>query len=198
MMTNLTVVLTTLLLKLPAFHLDQETTEERQARMETIATAIVKATDNATCYKKENCKPRWIGSRDQLATLLLTIGFLESGFAKHIHEDKCRTKIGECDGGRAKSLWQVHNSNNLPQGYWATLGGTDLDATTRAASVAALYLVRANNRCQGSILGTISAYAVGSCVGYKHKEKREAFFKRQLEMFYAQKALLIKDKQASL
>lgn len=132
-MTMFETVLTMLLAMQP-FHKDRETYEERVARMTIVASSITQAVEETTCTgsaAKAECKPRFKGSPEELAVGLLTIAKFETRLAQHIHEGNCGPR--ECDGGRAKSLFQVH----VPQDLWEQIEGTSLEATLQSARIAA-------------------------------------------------------------
>jgi hypothetical protein len=171
------------LLSLPRFHLDSETTEERTARLEIISNGIDDAASRATCtgsYKEDkDCKTIWTGSKKELAGLLITQGFFESRFAEHVHEDRCRTGIGECDHGRAKSVWQLHTGSQLSVEQWRALSGTTPESTKAAAWAATQALSRAKTRC-GSTLGAISLYATGRTCAWSQAPVRLKFLEKIL------------------
>ena len=167
-------------LSLPAYKEDSESLEERTARLTVVATAIDGASARAVCADEpEGCRRIWPGTRKELSMLLLTQAWHETRLAKRIHEDRCRPK--ECDGGRAKSLWQMHASHVLPRNVWATIGGTDQASTSRAAWYAARYLAGSRHRCAKGgdwVAPTISAYATGNVCEWRGARKRERLFWR--------------------
>lgn len=106
-MDKFIVVLTTILMSLPSFYEDKESSQEREDRMTVIATAITNTAFEATCsINTEECVPVFNGTNQELAIGLVTVGFWESRFAEHIHKNKCRRggedkngvwHRGECD-----------------------------------------------------------------------------------------------------
>ena len=172
-----------ILLSLPPWHADpqRESPEQREVRLGVVATAIVDASNHATCHQRK-CDPLWGRSREDLAALLIVQGWWESRYALHVHQDKCRIKIGECDAGRAKSVWQVHASGPVSVKFWSTIGGVEQGPTLRAAWAATLVLSHAQSRCD-TIQGTIAMYATGRRCSWKGAADRYAMFQRFSERF---------------
>jgi hypothetical protein len=175
-----------------SWHGDTETEEARALRLRTIAEAINIATLHAVCMKEappipqlpgegdaeqRPCTPIWRDSPRELAFLLLTQAYFETHLAQHVHEGKCRVHLGECDGGKATSLWQLQAGGHLAVSRWEKLAGTGLAATTHAAYEASRALARGRNYC-GSLRGAIGLYATGRTCRWKPAEKRVAFMKR--------------------
>lgn len=176
------------------WHGDAESTTAREARLRTIAEAINIATLHSVCSERaptfpilpgeeegvdapKTCRPTWRGPARDLALLLLTQAYYETRFAQHVHEGKCRVHLGECDGGKATSLWQLQAGAHLPKERWEKLSGTGLAATTHAAFEAGRALGRGRNYC-GSTVGAISLYATGRTCGWKPAKQREMFLRR--------------------
>lgn len=181
-MTEATQVLLAILLSLPRFHADTETAVEREERLTTIARSIHEASERATCagaYDAPECERLWPGSTKELETLLVTQGFMESRFAQRVHEGRCQVRIGECDGGRARSVWQLQASGLVPREAWVNLEGTSYERTRAAAWYAIQVLYRARNAC-GSIEGAISRYATGRSCRWTPAKKRVDFYRRLL------------------
>lgn len=130
----------------------------------------------------EECLPLWRGSPRRLAFLLLTQAYFETRLAVHIHEGKCRVRIGECDAGRATSLWQLHAGPQLSRSLWRKLSGTDLIATTGAAFEAARALSRGRNHCR-SVEGAVSLYATGKTCSWRPAAQRVNFLTRLVERY---------------
>lgn len=175
------------------WHGDQESEAERHDRLETIAEAINIATLNAVCAdgapdlpalegvevveNDEPCRPLWRGDVRELAFLLLTQAYFETHLAQHVHEGNCRVHLGECDGGKAASLWQIQYGPHLAKENWEKLKGADLAATANAAFEASRALSRGRNYC-GSTAGAISLYATGRTCGWKPAMQRVSFLQR--------------------
>ncbi len=167
-----------------AWHGDTETPEERTTRLTTIAEAIAEASAKATCTPPadEDCVPAWPGARRELAFLLLAQAHFETHLARHVHEGRCRVTAGECDGGRAVSLWQLHSGAHLSRERWQSLIGAEREPTERAAYEAAKALGRAKNHC-GTTRGAIALYATGKSCTWDRASAREAFARRLGERF---------------
>lgn len=190
----------------PAWYGDKESAEDRQARLSVIAQAIDEAVGIATCRDPatsrraatsrgrsplrsrskrdaDECKRFWHGSPRELGFLLLGQAFFETRLALHVHAGRCRVEIGECDGGRSISLWQLQSSYHLPVERWRTLSGTDLESTRKAAVEAARALARARNFCNGSLEGAIASYATGRSCRWKHAAQRMGFVRKMLSKY---------------
>lgn len=127
------------------------------------------------------CRRLWQGDPRVLAFMLLGQAYFETRLALHVHEGRCRTKLGECDTGRAISLWQLQAGHHLPKEKWKTLSGTDLASTRLAALEAAKIVSRSHNFC-GSMSGAISLYATGKSCHWAPSQQRARFIRRLIEM----------------
>ncbi len=180
-----------LLLSVSPSYSDNETWEERNARMTIVATAIDQAASWATCTDKyvstdeKPCKVQWVGSKKDLAILLVTKGYWESRFAKNVHEGRC--KKDECDPlhhkngtvtHRARTSWQMQKTSFVRKDEWETFVGADQKATSTAASVAARILSAAHRRCQNGIYGALSGYAGNMGCAWSGVAGRFTFFKQ--------------------
>jgi hypothetical protein len=162
-------ILLAILLSLPSAHLDRETPEQREARMGVVATAMADASLRATCEGdwegSDICKRIWPRSRDELAYLLLTIGFWESRFAQNIHAGTC--KPWQCDPSRmpdgrlyhkARSIWQLQWIRHTTRRQWLAIAGVTQVPTTEAAWIASVRLSRGYRSCR-TIRGAIGVYS---------------------------------------
>ena len=173
------------LLSLRPFHTDVETESERLARLTTISAAIAAAAVEATCEgakPEATCTAVYPGNTRELAFLLVSQAYHETRLAKHVHEGRCRTHIGECDSGRAIGLWQLQAGPHLPKDEWKTLAGTDFDATRRSAFEAARALGRGLNYCR-STRGAIALYATGRTCNWQHADARYASYRNLLARY---------------
>jgi hypothetical protein len=189
---------------------DVESSQDRAARLHTIAQAINHASLAAVCSPdapplpplvvpanannaddnqepeeppaEPACTRLWRGEAKELAFLLLTQARYETHLALHVHQGKCRVHLGECDGGKAASLWQLQWGPHLPKDEWSQLSGTDLFATTHAAFEAARILSRARNYC-GTTTGAIALFGTGRTCEHEPAKKRAAFMKRLLAKY---------------
>jgi hypothetical protein len=114
-------LLLALLLSLQASKYDTEPPKDRETRLETCSVAISEVVKSA----------HWPEGPNHLAVVLVSIAEMETHFAKHIHEGHCRPE--ECDGGRATSLWQLHENGHLPREQWLKLAGTSPEPTRLSA-----------------------------------------------------------------
>lgn len=173
------------LMSLKPYYTDKETWEERQARMAIVAAAIDDASSKLTCedkYKNEDCKREFAGSKRQIALMLVTKGWWESRFAKHVHENQCGPD--ECDAvkkngvvfHRARSPWQIQRTGLLVPGEWTSMKGPVETSTVVSAGVAGRILSYGFKRC-GTVDGSFGAYAGGGC-GWSGALNRGAFFRR--------------------
>lgn len=185
----------------PAWHGDKESPADREARLGVIAQAIDEAVAVATCReqkpqrrdgneasanqggKSDECKRFWHGTQRELGFLLLGQAFFETRLALHVHAGKCRVEIGECDSGRAISLWQLQAGYHLPVERWKQLAGTDLDSTREAAIEAARALARGRNFCNGSLEGAVASYATGKSCQWKGAAQRVRFVRKMLSRY---------------
>lgn len=133
------------------------------------------------------CKKIWSGTQRELGFLLLAQAFFETRLALHVHEGNCRKEIGECDSGRAVSLWQLHAGYRLPVERWRTLAGTDLESTRDAAVEAARALSRSKNFC-GTTEGAVANYATGKGCVWKPAEERVRMAQELTQKFWRKKA----------
>lgn len=168
---SFTQYLLVVLLSLPGAYHDTETWQERSARMETVARAVDVASSRATCsaaYNVPECNRQWLGSKKDLALLLVTKGWWESRFAQNVHEGRCRPF--ECDAIKingvivhlARTPWQLQKTSFVRLGEWDDMVGTDFNATSTAAWVAIRVMASSYRRCRG-IPGAISGYASARC-----------------------------------
>jgi hypothetical protein len=99
----------------------------------------------------------------QWSALLLTVAAHESALAQRIADGDCNLKIGECDGGRAWGLYQVHKNANNGDAW----GSTSIDIQTREAARmlrAAFYQCNPRGALRPDwARATLSAYAGRRC-----------------------------------
>lgn len=181
---------------LPSYYGDQESTQERSARMYMTAAAVVSAVDAATCSGPWNgadwCQPVWPrAEKRQLAVLLVTLGWHESRFALHVHKNRCRVKLGECDAVRlpdgryialARTPWQMQYSPLIRE-HWGSMSSATAIGTFEAAYAAAKIAGRARMRCssEGSWThATISGYASGRSCSWTGAAQRVKTYNRLL------------------
>jgi hypothetical protein len=162
---------------------DNETETAREARLEVIAKSTNLAVLYGTCADSECDDRTWsqfeqgkapADARLSFTALLITIGRFESGYAKHVHENRCRVKIGECDGGRAVSPWQIQPTR-LVRHHWYDYRGADQDSTDAGAFGALITIANAYKNCK-TYQGAIAQYATGSrCSWSKAQARHEVY-----------------------
>lgn len=186
---NFIQYITLMLLSLEPSYGDKESWEARTERMTVIAKAVDDAASKATCsdsYAIPSCEKKWAGSKKELATLLITKGYWESRFAKHVHEGKCRNK--ECDAivvqGKihhlARSPWQIQRVPSLVStDEYKKMNYSTVEGTTVSANVATRYLITGFNSCH-TIKGAISMYGGAGCKNNSWATPRYNFFTKLL------------------
>lgn len=195
-MKIMTLVILGWLNSLQPHYLDTESAEDRSARMTRIADGITIATEIATCSGdfagRDDCRPLFKGKPEELAVALYMIAKYESAFAEHIHAGRCRIKIGECDAGRARGMWQVHKTG-LVWKVWDRLEGTDKRATATSALAGAKVWARAWN-C-GTPETAFAAYATSHCNRpFIQATERADSYRAALARYYRDRAKLKRSK----
>ncbi len=158
-MTPLASAVLFMLLGLPPSTGDREAPEERATRLADVAQAIGEAAEQIP----------WPESRESLASVLVAQGYFESGFSKRIQEGHCRRY--ECDGGRARSPWQLHRGTQVPWDTWEQLGTQGVESVTLGARSAARILASTYRAC-GSLEGALGMYATGRTCEWGGSAKR--------------------------
>jgi hypothetical protein len=136
-------------------HRPVETTEEVQARYESIAR------DAASVAFDENETPLFGGGADaraQTALLMLSVASFESSYRKSVDEGR-----GRGDGGRSYCLMQVSVGDGVTREGWT---GADLIADRTRCFRAALHVLqRSFGMCHAYPLeDRLAAYAMGHCM----------------------------------
>lgn len=164
---------------------DHEEPIDRTVRYEVISSSIDTAARYGACEKGDpDCDDRaWVvgdGSikRLELTAALIVLGRFESGYARHVHQNRCRVLIGECDNGRARSPWQFQRTE-LTRRQWWSYKGADQRSTETAAYAAAIVLGRARANC-GSWEGAFAQYATGGACKWKYSAPRAAAYEKTL------------------
>lgn len=142
--------------KLPVFYEDNPPagiagrTDEKERQLTLIAHEVAEVSK----------KPPGGWTSREWAAVLFTVGFHESSFSLRIHAGNCRKH--ECDGGRARSPWQLHRARALIP-VWDDLFGVDKTAQqVRAAD----FMLRLNERtCDDNVMlrGLLTAYGGRPC-----------------------------------
>lgn len=190
-MDTFLAALIALLTTLPSYYQDKEEPAERTERLTVIAKAIADVAAEATCsgaYATESCSRLWPGTEQDLVIFLVTKGFWESRFAKHVQAGKCGPR--ECDAykdyytgkivHRSASYFQVQSNGLVPTKEWRTLTGLDYAPTRRAAWAAAKVASAGRKRCASSGASweftTMSAYASGYTCSWHGAYRRVKFY----------------------
>ena len=170
---------------LTPYYGDHEEPVDRTARLEMIASSIDTAARYGACEKGDpECDDRaWVVGegtikRLELTAALIVVGRFESGYALHVHQNKCRVLIGECDSGRARSPWQFQRTD-LTRKIWWEYKGADQRSTETAAYAASIVLGRARQNC-GSWEGAFSQYATGGGCRWKYAAPRALSYEKTL------------------
>jgi hypothetical protein len=188
-------VLLALLMTLPPSKYTDELPAAREARMGAIAGAIASASKELTCrdaFAIRECRRKWPGSAQEVALVLTTIAWHESGFDQGVHAGECKSfqcdPIRKRDGVvlkfRATSLWQIHSNALVPEPVWRTLAGADEESTRRAALIAGRLASGARRMCEYQHRGgdwvtmTFAAYGTGSVCHKESAKTRAATFHR--------------------
>jgi len=150
--------------ELPRSHAPGETEPEEHARLERVSKGYAQAVVPYADGKG------WTGS--ELAMALLILIAEETKLDKRIHEGTGHPVWHE-DHGRSKCLGQVQASGLVPRQIWATLTGSDDDATLRCAEATATVWVSMAKQCgvwysqrasRAGVAATFMAYGSGgSC-----------------------------------
>jgi hypothetical protein len=83
---------------------NQQVTRDRYNSIATDIAAVAMDPAEPPLFEGEN-------GRVETALVLLSVAFWESGFAARVDDGHCRP--GECDGGLAVSLWQIHPDEGI-------------------------------------------------------------------------------------
>lgn len=125
---------------------------------------IAKATTEAAREQKG-----WPLSAQRLVAAQLGIGENETHWSLRIHRNECDLKKGECDAGRAISLFQLHAKPLSSPEIWPTLGFMTFESTKLSAKEAARVFVRSYLYCAATglpddrIAMAYAAYAGRGC-----------------------------------
>jgi hypothetical protein len=181
MTETLIAIVTSILLTFAPWHGTKEDPAAREERSRMLASSMVLMVDYASCSNDYDGDPecqRVIKPELRLPLLarLIAVGKFESAYALHIHEGRCRTHIGECDGGRARSPWQFQAVPAVYgvriKDFWHAYRGADQQSTDGAAYAAALILARSYENCR-TWEGAIGQYATGNACRWAYAPARE-------------------------
>lgn len=188
-LATLAAAVTAAAVSLPPAHVPPESPlyeapAARTERLAVVGSAIAEAAARARCGppwgRLEGCRPIWPGSAVELAGVLLGTAYLESGLALHVHAGRCRVAIGECDAGRARSLWQLQRTKHVWHS-WRELEGVGEWSTFSAAWGATRTLASARAFCARRapstpwLEATVAAYARGYTCTWRPAARRARF-----------------------
>ena len=139
-----------------------ETVGEREARYLSIAIDIAEELEEVPEHRR-----RWLGA------LLVSVAYLESGFAPDVDLGPCAPVRGRCDGGRAVSLWQLHGHPEQAGDRPAAVA-TAIDQILQSASACRRYGPDA----------ILRVYASGSCERGAAASARRVTLARRLVLFH--------------
>lgn len=188
-LATLAAAVTAVAVSLPPAHVPPESPlyeapAARTERLAVVGSAVAEAAARARCEapwgRLEGCRPIWPGSTVELAGVLLGTAYLESGLALHVHAGRCRVAIGECDAGRARSLWQLQRTKHVWHswrelegvGEWSTFSAAW--GATRALSAARQYCSRRSPQTPW-LEATVAAYARGYSCTWRPAARRARF-----------------------
>jgi hypothetical protein len=158
----------------------------RNDRLTSIAIAITRAAEHATCtgaFAVEGCK-KIASDPNVVASELMAKTEAETNLRKNVHLGAC--KNWECDpvrvrvkGGyviyhQARGLWQAHRKGAWSSAEWDSLLGTTQQATDATAWEATKSIAGYKGMCDGGIAGAFAAYGAGRCIKPSEKMKRRA------------------------
>jgi len=131
---------------------DRNERELKAVQLQDLATAIEFAAQE---------HPPGVSVKDWQA-LLMAVSYAESTWSLRIARGDC--KPHECDGGRARSPWQIHRNGMSDQDWEAMQGLANVNFQAEKASAV---LRRAFLTCKGSgvpwVMGTLNNYAGRKC-----------------------------------
>jgi len=135
-----------------------EPAESRATRLQKIAHAQMIVGE--TVSRRKGAFP---GTDKQLVALLMTAGWWETRYNSRIHAGNCYED--ECDGGRARGVYQVQKNGVYPDEYWEKSEGDGWEPTYYATLSAALSFTHAWKVCHEryGIKGVWAAYGRGTC-----------------------------------
>lgn len=131
---------------------------DKPAQLAMIAQAVTRAARESR---------GWQGSLKELIAAEIAVEDNETHASLRIHRNECNLKIGECDRGRAISIFQLHAQPLSSPGVWPRLGFMTLESTSLAAKEASRVLIRSRGWCTGApgdpVAMMFTAYAGHGC-----------------------------------
>jgi len=148
--------------------------KDREGRMATIAFTQVEV--GAQLAGEE-----FPGTQEELVALLMTAGWWETRYNKRIHAGNCHAD--ECDGGKARSVYQIQMNGTYPDEIWEDSVGLGMVPTFFATMGAGLSFSAAWRACHEAygIRGVWAAYGIGRCDGsFPHLISRVRWYEKVL------------------
>jgi hypothetical protein len=158
------------------------TAEQRRAFLATVAYAISSAAERATCsgpWQEADatiCRRTWHGAPDELAAILLAIGYDESRLDERVAAGLCPVYVA-CSRSnlRARSIFEIEHSEAVDNDAWRQLVGVEVVPVSEAAWTAARIVVLSRGQCghgRDWLEGTLSAYARGMHCSWSRAPQR--------------------------
>lgn len=181
---NLVASIAIVLTQLPVPKVDQAE-PDRDRRLYSIAVAIDRAAERATCtgdYAVEPCKPI-ASDAGQVAAELIVLANEETALRRNVHADHCLDH--QCDPTRsrikgvvyithrARSLWQLHRAPIWTAEKWDGLAGLSQEATDNSAWEATKLMAGGHGACK-TTAGAFAYYAGNRYCLHKSAEGRAA------------------------
>lgn len=159
------------------------TVEQRRAFLATVAYAISSASERATCSgpwqdaDRTVCTRIWHGAPDELAAILLAIGYDESRLDERVAAGLCPVYVA-CSRSnlRARSVWEIEHSAAVDDDAWRQLVGVEVVPVSEAAWTAARIVVLSRGQCahhgRDWLEATLSGYASGMHCSWSRAPQR--------------------------
>ncbi len=195
-MLRLTPVIMSAILSLKLWHQDvlHEPEAARNDRIEMIAEGIALTAEQATCnFSEEQVLPRysiredrrdpfeiinleagecvkiWNGTQEQLAAVLIGLGWYETKFGRRFQLGQCGPD--ECDAARrgntivhrARGIWQLQNNGVIYSEEWRdSVGLTAENVNIASYAAAKTFIGRSTDHSSGNYVGMIFSYGTGA------------------------------------
>lgn len=158
-MTNLTLIILSILLAMRPNAADTENDAEREQRLTVVAQAISDAAYRQTLTTPANA-----------AAALVSLAWHGTQVGQAAHEGECSSQE-DCQARQFMTLWQIRSSEAIPKKDLISMRGTSFNATALASSWANASFHKAYRKCK-TYAGAYSFYATGRyCGGGGSSEK---------------------------
>lgn len=115
------------------------------------------------------------------AARLITMAYWESGLNLRVHSGHCKKNTPECDHGKARGIYQLHQ-DGLPEDRWSKMHG--IDHTLEQTEEAHVRIERRHRQCGGDFESTAALYMGAKWCGWRDEKgnikKRGEFYRRAL------------------